>query len=161
MYKKVKKKIKAQEGDEIVNEYLKITKDCMLPKYASLFNFILDTGHIPDQWLEGKIQPIYKNKGDPLDPNNYRPITLLSCLGKLFTATLNDRLSNFLGENDLLKENQAGFRKDYSTVDNIFSLYSLIEILKNEKKKMFCCFFCWIFRKRSTRCGVLDFGESF
>ena len=134
------KNSKAPGGDEILNEYLKITKDCMLPIYASLFNHILDTGHIPDQWLEGKIQPIYKNKGDSLDPNNYRPITLLSCLGKLFTATLNERLSNFLEENDLLRENQAGFRKHYSTVDHIFSLYSLIEILKNEKKKLFCCF---------------------
>ena len=134
------KNSKAPGGDEILNEYLKITKDCMLPIYASLFNLILDTGHIPDQWLEGKIQPIYKNKGDSLDPNNYRPITLLSCLGKLFTATLNERLSNFLEENDLLRENQAGFRKHYSTVDHIFSLYSLIEILKNEKKKLFCCF---------------------
>ena len=83
----------------------------MLPIYASLVNLILDTGHIPDQRLEGKTQPIYENKGDSLDPNNYRPITLLGCLGMLFTATLNDRLSNFLEENDLLKENQAGFRK--------------------------------------------------
>ena len=112
----------------------------MLPIYASLFNLILDTGHIPDQWLEGKIQTIYKNKGHSLDPNNYHPITLLSCLGKLFTAILKDQLSNFLEKNDLLKENQAGFRKHYSTVDHIFSLYSLIEILKNEKKKLFCCF---------------------
>ncbi|MCG7875884.1 MAG: reverse transcriptase family protein [Candidatus Thiodiazotropha endolucinida] len=134
------KNSKASGDDEILNEYLKITKECMLPIYVSLFNLILDTGHIPDMWLEGKIKPIFKNKGGPLDPNNYRPITLLSCLGKLFTATLNERLSNFLEENNLLKENQAGFRKHYSTVDHIYSLYSLVELLKTENKKLFCCF---------------------
>ena len=39
----------------------------------------------------------------------------------------------------LLNENQAGFRKHYSTVGHIFSLYALTEILKNNKKKLFCC----------------------
>jgi hypothetical protein len=47
---------------------------------------------MPDIWLVGNIKPIYKNKGNPLDPKNFRPITILSCLGKLFTAILNERL---------------------------------------------------------------------
>ena len=41
-------------------------------------------------WLS--IKPIYKNKGNPLDPKNVRPITILSCLDKLFTAILNEKL---------------------------------------------------------------------
>ena len=81
-----------------------------------------------------------KNKGDSLDPNNYRPITLLSCIGKLFTAVLNDRLNTFLDDNHLLSENHAGFRKHYSTSDHIFTLYALMELLKYEKKKPVCCF---------------------
>ena len=75
-----------------------------------------------------------------MDPENYRPITLLSCLGKLFTAVLNERLNNFLSENCILFENQAGFRKHYSTSDHIFVLHSLFELLKLQKKKMFCAF---------------------
>jgi hypothetical protein len=50
---------------------------------------------MPDIWLVGNIKPIYKNKGNPLDPKNFRPITILSCLGKLFTAILNERLCRF------------------------------------------------------------------
>ena len=69
---------------------------------------------------------------------NYRPITILSFLGKLFTAILNSRLNDYL--EDLLSENQAGFRKHYSTLDHIFSMHSLIELLKSQKKKIFCCF---------------------
>ena len=82
----------------------------------------------------------HKNKGDASDPENYRPITLLSCLGKLFTALLSDRLNFYVEENVILKENQAGFRKDYSTIDHIFVLHALTKLLQFEKKKLFCSF---------------------
>ena len=112
----------------------------MLPVYVTLFNIILKTSSVPEQWLIGKIKPIYKNKGDASDPENYRPITLLSCLGKLFTALLSERLNSYVEENLILKENQAGFRKDYSTMDHIFVLHALTQLLKFEKKKLFCSF---------------------
>ena len=134
------KNSKAPGHDNILNEFIKITKQTMLPIYVSLFNIILHTGLIPESWSIGKIRPIFKNNGNPLDPNNYRPITILSCLNKLFTAVLNERLTNFIEYNEMLKENQAGFRKSYSTTDHIFSLYALTEILKSEKKKIFCSF---------------------
>ena len=62
-----------------------------------------------------------------MDPANYRPITLLSCVGKLFTSILYHRISTFLEENKILNETQSGFRKEYSTIDNIFTLHGLIE----------------------------------
>ena len=77
--------------------------------YNSFFNLILETGILPDTWLEGMIKPIYKHKGDSSQPENYRPITILSCFGKLFTAVLNLRLNVFLNTYDVLNENQAGF----------------------------------------------------
>ena len=40
------------------------------------FNIVLDTGILPDAWLKGMIKLIYKNKGNPDDPNSYRPITI-------------------------------------------------------------------------------------
>ena len=81
------------------------------------------------------IKPIYKNKGNATNPENYRPITLLSRLGKLFTAISNERLNVFLTHNYILSENQAGFRQKYSANDHIFVLHSLFEILKLQKKK--------------------------
>ena len=134
------KNAKAPGPDQILNEYIKNTSDLLLPIYVRLFNIVLNTGIIPEKWVEGFIKPIYKNKGDTLNPENYRPITLLSCLGKLFTAVLNERLNCFLTENCILEENQAGFRKHYSTSDHIFLLHSLFELLKLQKKKMFCAF---------------------
>ena len=75
--------------DNILNEYIKNTKDLLLPLYTKLFNCVLDTGFIPISWVKGVIIPVFKNKGDPMQTQNYRPITILSCLGKLFTSIIN------------------------------------------------------------------------
>ena len=75
---------------------------------------------MPMDWLIGIIIPLYKGKGDKKDANNYRGITLLSCLGKLFTSILNVRLSKFCETNNVIGEMQAGFRQGYSTMDHIF-----------------------------------------
>jgi hypothetical protein len=93
-----------------------------------LFNVVLDTGIIPETWTTGIIIPVYKNKGCPTDPDNFRAITLISCLGKLFISIVNTRLIFFANEVTLIHENQAGFRKGYSTIDNIFVLHVLIEL---------------------------------
>ena len=111
-----------------------------MPLLIELFNLVLEKNIIPDSWLTGIIKPIYKKKGDISDPNNYRPITILSCLGKLFTKILNNRLSNFLEENDILTPAQAGFRKSFSTTDNLFVIYNLMQILHSRKQKLYCAF---------------------
>ena len=85
-------------------------------------------------------QFINKNKGDVKDPMNYRPITIVSCLGKLFTAILNARLNDYTEEFMIRKENQSGFRQSYSTLDNIFSIFTLFQILKSKKNKLYCAF---------------------
>ena len=126
--------------DNIINEYIKSSTELLLPIYVRLFNKILNSGIIPDPWLTGKIVPIYKNKGDSKNPENYRPITILSCLGKLFTAIINARLTIYIEENDLLNKNQAGFRKGHSTIDNIFILHLLSEYCKHKHTKLFCSF---------------------
>ena len=85
------------------------------------------------------ILPIYKNKGEQSNPQNFRPITFLSCFGKLFTSVLNARLSKFIEQDHILEENPAGFRKGYLTTEHVFVLHSLIEIIINSNKKLFCC----------------------
>ena len=131
---------KASGEDYITNEYIKATATQFINIYEKLFNVIFYTGIIPDIWLIGSIKPIFKNKGIKYDPNNFRPITILSCLGKLFTSILNDKLNTFSEEFKVLSESQCGFRKQYSTIDNIFILYSFFECLKSKNKKIFCAF---------------------
>jgi hypothetical protein len=74
---------------------------------VKIFNIVFASGIIPDFWSESYICPIYKNKGDPKNPDNYRGITILSCFGKLFTCILNNRLFNYLESLGLLCEEQA------------------------------------------------------
>ena len=97
-----------------------------------MFNVVLDTGIIPETWTTGIIIPVYKN--------NFRAITLISCLGKLFTSIVNTRLNCFANEVTLIQENQVGFRKGYSTIHNMFALYVLIELYFSFGKKLFCTF---------------------
>ena len=126
--------------DGIVNEYIKTTAHFTMPLYTKLFNIIFETGILPDSWLEGRIIPIFKNKGDHSNPENYRPITILSCLSKVFTSVLNNRLTKYLDSTGGLNENQAGFRKGYSTIDHIFSLNTLLELHRAKKQKLYCAF---------------------
>ena len=126
--------------DNVLNEYIKYSSDTMSPLYCKLFNLVLDSGIVPDAWCTGVILPIYKNKGEENNPDNYRGITILSCLGKLFTSVLNNRISLFMEEYSLLAEEQAGFRHSYSTVDHIFSLKMLIDIYLSKNKKLYCSF---------------------
>ena len=132
---------KARVQDIIINEFLKSTKDKRINIYVKLFNLITSTGLIPEQWLTSIIQPIYKNKGEKNDADNYRAISLLSCFGKIFTAVVNNRLSKLLEDSGVLGEEQAGFRKGYSTLDHVFTFKCLLDLYTSKIIKiMYCCF---------------------
>ena len=106
---------------------------------VGLFNLVLVTGYIPEEWSIGLIVPIYKKK-EVSNPDNYRGITLLSCIEKLFTSLLNHRLCLFLEDYGVMGEEQAGFRSGYSTVDHVVVLNVLIELYSHKKKKLYCAF---------------------
>ena len=131
---------KSPGDDNIANEYIKASIQPMIRCYVGLFNKILDTGVYPEAWTVGLIIPIYKKKGDIMDSNNYRGVTLLSCIGKLFTSVLNERLKVYCESNKIINENQAGFRANHSTVDHIFSLKALTDLMFKSKQKLYCAF---------------------
>ena len=127
-------------GSAPYNAPLKHSAPKMIKLYVKIFNTVLDSGKLPEKWIIGNIIPIYKNKVSKSDPKNYRPITLVSCFGKLFTSVINERLQNYSDEYELICENQAGFRKVYSTTDNLFILRTLTTLMKHNRKKLFCLF---------------------
>lgn len=88
----------------------------------------------------------YIRKGDSTCPQNYRPITILSCLGKLFTAFLYNRMTKFPDTESLIQENQSGFGKDHCASDHILVVSSLVEILKT---------------KTNIYCAFIDFAQAF
>ena len=138
------KRNKSPGPDNILNEFLKTTKNTLLPTLTKLFNKILENGDFPKEWAHGYIIPIHK-KGEKDNPENYRGITLLSCLGKVFTSALNKRLLTYAEANNILQPEQAGFRENFRTSDNIFVLKTLLDkyVRGRPKKKenfLFTCF---------------------
>jgi hypothetical protein len=78
------KNSKAPGIDNIINEQIASSSNTMISVYCKLFNVIFDTGLIPESWTIGVIKQIYKNIGDPSLPENYRPISPLSCFWQTF-----------------------------------------------------------------------------
>ena len=131
---------KAAGIDNIIPELLKSFDENMLDLITLILNFIFVKGTFPEEWAVGVVVILHKD-GDTNDLNNFRGITLLSMLGKLLIGVLNNRLSEVLQEENLLNENQAGFRKGYRTTDHIFTLLTLINHYNNVKKKiLYVCF---------------------
>lgn len=112
--------------DGICVEMLQSTVHISLPYLNKLFNHILDNGNFPAEWSENMIVPIHK-KGSVNNPNNFRAISLVNSISKVFTKILSTRLSEWCEDNDVIDESQAGFRRGYSTIDNIFSLNAVIQ----------------------------------
>ena len=90
-----------------------------------LFNFVFDNEVWPERWATGIIFPLYK-QDSRLDPGNYRPITLLSVVGKLFGSIVEARLSSWSETNFALADEQGGFRRSRGTPDLIFLLREVI-----------------------------------
>ena len=65
---------------------------------------------------------------------------MLSCLGKLFSAAINSRLTKFVEDRKIIGEEQAAFREGYSTLDHAFVLNELINLYLHENKRLYCCF---------------------
>ena len=103
------------------------------------FNKLFNTGTFPSEWSESVILPIYK-KGDFNSPNNYRGISLLNVGGKLYSYILNKRLTQWIEDNKMLNEAQAGFRQGYSTIDHVFTLLALVQKQLLSHGKLYVCF---------------------
>ena len=119
-YWKILNSNKHKWNDGVLNEYICSTINIFLSIFKNLFNHILISGNIPEEWVIGSIIPVYKNKGDRSSPENYRGISLLSCFGNFITSLINTRLTNFLNSNKILLETQTGFKRGYSTMDHVF-----------------------------------------
>lgn len=115
---------KAVGEDQIPTELLKICDAQFLDELRKVFNEILKTEIIPNEWLCSTIILFFK-KGDRTELKNYRPISKTSHMYKLFMKIIANRLSETLEEHQSV--NQAGCRSGFSTTDHLFVIQQLIE----------------------------------
>ena len=98
-----------------------------------LINKCFSYGVFPNCFKIARITQIFKS-GSPTDPSNYRPISTLPFLSKIFETCLCRRLESFFEENSLLTCAQYGFRKNLSTSDALIKLTNSIYSSLNSKK---------------------------
>lgn len=137
-----------------LHELLKILKSCNgktpgfdlisyvmlknIPQNALLFllriyNHILSKGVFPDSWKNAIIIPIHKAGKNPQLLSSYRPISLLSCISKVFEKILSSRLSAWILDHNFLTSSQFAFRKGLSSEDALVSLSDFIISSLNNK----------------------------
>jgi len=98
---------------------------------------VWDEETFPEEWRKAVIVPIYKKK-DKLDCNNYRGVSLLCHSSKIVTSIIMERIKRRTEE--ILSEEQAGFRASRSTIDQIFTLRQLAEKYVDFSRELFVCY---------------------
>ena len=119
---------------------IKATKNILIPPLTKLINDSIEKSIFPDLLKQAVVIPIFK-KGDSKDLNNYRPISLLPILSKVYEKVLSKQMSLYFESNELFFKHQYGFRKNKSTVDAILNLVdSIIDSFENKDSHMsiFC-----------------------
>ena len=90
--------------------------DNIAPILSQIFNSCIDEGTFPDLMKHSKVIPIFKS-GCKKNPSNYRPISILPALSKIFERIMLDQMLNHFNLNDILHDRQFGFTKGRSTTD--------------------------------------------
>ena len=131
---------KACGFDDICNEMIISLVNTHPKILLKLFDEILQSGDVTPEWAMGMIVPIYKD-GPKLDTCNYRGITLISCLGKLFLSILHARLYMFTKSQNILSENQLGFVPGNRTSDAHIIIHNLVrKVCHKNNSKIYSCF---------------------
>ena len=129
---------KAPGKDCIPAEVIKCGKPSLLDPLYRLLCQCWKEGAVPQDMKNANIVTLYKNKGERGDCNNYRGISLLSIVGKLFARIVLQRLQKLADR--VYPESQCGFRANRSTIDMIFSLRQLQEKCREQQQPLYLAF---------------------
>ena len=112
--------------------YFKAVSASVLPVLTMLFNKCFEEGNFPQSFKIVSKTPSDK-EGDKSRPENYRPISLLPIIGKIFEFLIFDRIKNYIEKFKILKLYQFGFRSNHNTTNAIVSLLEDIRVNKQSK----------------------------
>ena len=123
----------------ISNKFLKAVKCTIAPLLTDLINRSTEDGIYPNCLKTAKVVPIHKS-GDKSVCSNYRPISLLPNVGKIFEKILKSRIVDFLDQNSVFTDQQFGFRNKRSAVDAIATVIDSLRSDKITSTKSCCAF---------------------
>ncbi|KAK3515275.1 hypothetical protein QTP70_013499 [Hemibagrus guttatus] len=127
---------KAVDPDDIPVEVWKCLGEAAVELLTGLFNRVLESERMPEEWRRSMLVPIFKNKGDVQNCSNYRGIKLMSHTMKLWEKVVEARLRKVVE----ICEQQYGFMPRKSTTDAIFALRILMEKYRDGQRELHCVF---------------------
>jgi hypothetical protein len=131
---------KATGPDGISPKLLHEAGYSIVPSLTRLINMSLSLSKVPKKWKLANVIPLFKS-GEKSDVNNYRPVSLLSCVSKMLERIVFKHLYNYIRDNNLISPHQSGFQPGDSTVNQLSFLYhTFCEAL--DKKKDVLIVFC-------------------
>ena len=134
------KKGKAAGEDSTINEILKIGEFYLAEPITKLLNLIFSSGNYPSNWSRNLLVAIHRG-GAKDDPDNYRGISISSCLSKFCSTALYLRVLEVNESFSLINDKQIGFLKGYRTSDRILLTDTIIhEIVHKCKHRLFVAF---------------------
>lgn len=130
---------KAPGLDNITPEILNNNIEILATPLTIIINKMLTTGACPKVFKTAVIKPLYKN-GDKDIPENYRPISLISNLAKIFEKVVKARLTKFFSKYNIISHSQYGFQEGRSTQDAMVQLISEVQGALDTSKPSLCVF---------------------
>lgn len=121
--------------DNIPAKFLKDNIVLFTPLLTKLINISLKSGIFPDSLKNARITAIYKGQGEPTDVNNYRPISVLPSISKIYEKVIKCRLVEHLNKNQILSPRQYGFTEKSNTTTAASCLANEIHSTLNSNKK--------------------------
>ena len=119
------KRNSAAGPDEIPMLAFSVIGNIIAPILSILYNMVNQTGTIPKAFGDTKVGVLYKKK-EKSDMNNYRPLSMTNHIGKLWERCINFHMMNHLEDNNLLCDNQEGFRRQRGTTTNLTKLWETV-----------------------------------
>ena len=119
--------------DTMSNRMVKFVKDEISIPLTHLINISIKHSYVPQTWKTAKIAPIFKS-GDPAQPTNYRPISLLPTLSKVLERVISNQVYGYFENNKLLYALQFGFRRTHSCEDLLLKIMDYITKAISNKK---------------------------
>ena len=118
---------KAPGSDQITIEMIINLGSNGMTVLLRLINSTRKTGQLPKDWKTAVLIPLLKKNKPKSAPSSNRPISLISCLGKLVERMINERLNWWLEHNNIITPCQAGFISNYTTEEQLIRLTQKIK----------------------------------
>lgn len=120
--------------DNVSNLLIKKLPEKALAILVKIFNSCIYLNYFPNLFKHAKVIAIPKPDKPKKDPKSYRPISLLSNIGKLFEKIIHNRICDFATQNSIIAKEQFGFKKEHSSVHQVSRIKNMIS--SNKRKKL-------------------------